>query len=320
MPLVGCYIFPHGAISLDPSTRDLTKVPAYRPNTKRDCLKLHAAMNLQAKILVESKPNVIFLTTPHGLRLRENFVAHGNTMSSGSAEWDGDWVNFKADIEIDTEITIKLVDSLKESGNLIEMLMVGAPDNQKLPLNWGEAIPMWFINEAYKAQSLSPPKSVIIGMPTSYARVPEKIPDLVKIGRDIWTFLKSELQEKRVAVVVSCDLSHYHSTDPTSPYPFDPDAQPFDDLCVLWSRLDIDRDSAAEGGKSSDTLLKKAGSITDHIGSCGYTGLALLQGILASCATDPDQTIAQEFVSNFIEYSWPTYYGMLVAHFVPRMI
>lgn len=210
---------------------------------------------------------------------------------------------------------------------------------------------MWFINEAYKAQSLSPPKSVIIGMPTSYARVPvfiilptfcpenrsisfhldlisqiiiysmqEKIPDLVKIGRDIWTFLKSELQEKRVAVVVSCDLSHYHSTDPTSPYPFDPDAQPFDDLCVLWSRLDIDRDSAAEGGKSSDTLLKKAGSITDHIGSCGYTGLALLQGILASCATDPDQTIAQEFVSNFIEYSWPTYYGMLVAHFVPRMI
>lgn len=34
-------------------------------------------------------------------------------------------MNFKADIEIDTEITIKLVDSLKESGNLIEMLMVG---------------------------------------------------------------------------------------------------------------------------------------------------------------------------------------------------
>lgn len=146
-----------------------------------------------------------------------------------------------------------------------------------------------------------------------------KIPDLIKIGQDIWKFLKSpSIRERRVAVVISCDLSHYHSTDPTSPYPFNPDAQRFDDLCHTWSKLNIDKEAAAEGSLSNDTLLRKAGALTDHIGSCGYTGLTILQGILTSAAGDPDPSLAQEFISYFLQYSWPTYYGMLVAHFLPR--
>ncbi len=138
------------------------------------------------------------------------------------------------------------------------------------------------------------------------------------MGKDIWTFLKSNLRERKVAVVISCDLSHYHSTDPTSPYPFDPDAQPFDDLCHFWAKFDIDKDAAAEGSVSNETLIKKAGALTDHIGSCGYTGLAVLQGILTSAAGDLDQTAAQEFTAHFLDYSWPTYYGMLVAHFLSK--
>ena len=51
-------------------------------------------------------------------------------------------------------------------------ILFRASDNQKLQLNWGEAIPWWFINEAYKAQAISPPNAVILGLPTSYARVP----------------------------------------------------------------------------------------------------------------------------------------------------
>lgn len=81
MPIVGGFVFPHGAITLDPDTRDLTQVPAYRPEeTKQDCLRLHAAMKLQAEILVGTRPELIILTTPHGLRLRDSFVAHGNSM------------------------------------------------------------------------------------------------------------------------------------------------------------------------------------------------------------------------------------------------
>ncbi len=37
-------------------------------------------MKLQAEILVEQRPDLIILTTPHGLRLKDTFVIQGNSM------------------------------------------------------------------------------------------------------------------------------------------------------------------------------------------------------------------------------------------------
>ena len=124
-------------------------------------------------------------------------------------------------------------------------------------------------------------------------------------------FIGKELSAKRVCVAISCDLSHYHSTDPTSPYArdFNSDAQPFDDLIVEWAKTDIDSTHLA---RSNDVLISKAGPLTDHIGSCGYTRLTVLQAILSSGVKESDTS----FKANLLSYCVPTYYGMIVSHFL----
>jgi hypothetical protein len=74
IPLVGGFVFPHGTITLDPETRDLSGQPAYLPTTKENCIKLHEAMKSQAEILVRTNPDLIIYTTPHGLKLKEHFL------------------------------------------------------------------------------------------------------------------------------------------------------------------------------------------------------------------------------------------------------
>jgi hypothetical protein len=95
------------------------------------------------------------------------------------------------------------------------------------------------------------------------------IPELLKLGSDLWHCIKEDLFDKRVAVVTSCDLSHCHSKDPTSPYPYHEDASTFDNFCVEWSKIDIDTTQANPGSESNQKLLKNAGDVVNPILSCG---------------------------------------------------
>lgn len=79
MPIVGCFIFPHGAITLDPETRDFDGIPAVKPTSKEECIKLHEAMKANAKSLVDMRPDLIILSTPHGLKLENSFLFLGNS-------------------------------------------------------------------------------------------------------------------------------------------------------------------------------------------------------------------------------------------------
>lgn len=115
------------------------------------------------------------------------------TQSYGTAEWLKEWTEFTAEVDIDLEVTDKMVDKLKADGVVIEKLTIGyvlrlcrpfistplsscrAPDVQRLPMNWGEAIPLWFITRAYKSVGTALPKAVIIGVPTKYRGFPVTI-------------------------------------------------------------------------------------------------------------------------------------------------
>lgn len=79
MPLIGAFVFPHGAITLDPETRDFTKIPAVKPSSKEECIKLHNAMELNAAMLVDARPDLIILSTPHGLKIQNNYLFLGNS-------------------------------------------------------------------------------------------------------------------------------------------------------------------------------------------------------------------------------------------------
>lgn len=77
--MVGSFVFPHGAITLDPDTRNFDGVPAATPTSKEECIKLHNAMTENAESLVNLKPDLIILSTPHGLKLANDFLFVGNS-------------------------------------------------------------------------------------------------------------------------------------------------------------------------------------------------------------------------------------------------
>jgi len=315
MELVGAFVFPHGAITLDPDTRDFSNVPANLPTSKEECIKLHAGMKLAAETLIASKPDVIIMSTPHGLTLQRQYLFMGNNKAQGSAEWDGDWKDYKADINIDSDLTGRLVQSLHDDGSPVELLKLGAADDA-LNLRWGEVIPWWFINEAAIKAGVTVPKTIIFGQPRIRATGSEQlIPELLRLGANLSKFVKSGLQEpKRVAIVISSDLSHYHSKDPTSPYKYSENATVFDQYVTNWAKLDYES-SGKNLVEMEENLLENAGDLADSIGSCGFTGLVFLHGFMKNylkSVGDPNFI----FKSHVYHYSAPTYYGMLTSSWI----
>ena len=73
MPLVGSFIYPHGAITLSKEA----------PNIPEAAHRLHDAMKEASKQIQDLKPDIIFLTTPHGISLNEAYVVYGNAKASG---------------------------------------------------------------------------------------------------------------------------------------------------------------------------------------------------------------------------------------------
>jgi aromatic ring-opening dioxygenase LigB subunit len=71
MPLVGCFIMPHGTLVLDPS----------KPTFSRE---LNEAMVRAAQELVAMKPDVVLLSTPHGIALDLDFGLYMNAHAQGS--------------------------------------------------------------------------------------------------------------------------------------------------------------------------------------------------------------------------------------------
>jgi hypothetical protein len=82
--IVGAFCFPHGAITLDPETRNFSNVEAAQPDSKEKCIRLHHAMAMraQARALVSTKPDLIILSTPHGLKVQKSYLFLSNNKVS----------------------------------------------------------------------------------------------------------------------------------------------------------------------------------------------------------------------------------------------
>jgi hypothetical protein len=76
-PFVGAFVFPHGGITLDAPTRDFSQDPGYTPETPDLSKRLHNAMRSAAASLVQSKPDLIILSTPHGFLLEDHYAIIG---------------------------------------------------------------------------------------------------------------------------------------------------------------------------------------------------------------------------------------------------
>jgi hypothetical protein len=101
-PFVGFFVFPHGGITLNPTLHDFSEdgiilvilkckncvffkiiflkflSGGSREGSREDAIRLHNAMTSAATALMETRPDVIILSTPHGYYLDERFLFVGN--------------------------------------------------------------------------------------------------------------------------------------------------------------------------------------------------------------------------------------------------
>jgi len=237
-------------------------------------------------------PDLIFLSTPHGHSLSNSYAIYGNDRAKGTAEWDGEWQEFTAEVNLNSDSSKNLSEFLQKEGFSVEM-MTAFTKTAHIQLRWGEVIPLWFLNSEQQSPSR---KHIIMCIPSKrLTQSVEMASELVSMGEKLFEFFDG--MKERVAVVISGDLAHSHDhnfPNHPKPYPTSESAVPFDILIQKWVV-----------SHNLETLQVEAGHLVNKVLSCGYTGFLLLHGILKNT----------KLKGKVLAIEHPTYYGMMVASF-----
>ena len=76
----GAYVLPHGGVALDPYNFNTTNVTALL-----EAKELHQACLKVGQAIAESNPDIIVLSTPHGLADYRNFLVYMNSQAEGNS-------------------------------------------------------------------------------------------------------------------------------------------------------------------------------------------------------------------------------------------
>lgn len=276
MGIVGAFILPHGSMVLD-----------HKKAKKQGAEELHIAMVSIAKQIKDLKPDLIFLTSPHGISNSNDFGIYLNKIAKCSAEWNDDYKEFSCKVQLDQEISEKLLNYLLDKETAISGIASYTP-SMEIPLRWGEAVPLWFLKDLSA-------KFVIMSQPLKRIDMAkDMIPETLTLGNDLRLFF--EKLNRRVVVIISADLAHTHLKE--GPYGFNIAAASFDDLIGLWA-----------GTLDESILLKKVIPKLDKAKVCGYVGFVMLQGMIGKMKFQPKLHINKA----------PTYYGMLIADYTRKV-
>lgn len=334
MTNISCLILPHGAMTFNGiHSCDVSEVTAKRiaetsKELHKDCSVLFNACRKAVAVVMESKPDLIFLNTPHGISLTDSMAVYTNGHAKGNAEWNENWKEFEVDVHLDTDIAKQLIEHLRSDG--IPTQGISAFSSTEAPLRWGEVIPLWFLKELTSTGV----KVVIFTSPVKYAKGSAPISERLKIGRSIRTFIRN--LSRSVLYVVSGDLAHTHKTDCKVPlYLPDPrwemsvpsdERVPLDfDIAVEnWIKgVPYSQEVCTEPIRSTEELttsldkqvitdannwLIKATELKGLALSCGIQGFCILHGLLQS-----EIEHGGRFTVNFLCRLAPTYYGMMVV-------
>lgn len=287
----GGILLPHGDFAYDPTF--------FRPNTpERTAAKRIATAARQAgKWLVDvAKPEIIFLSTPHGIKLDNDFGIYMNDKGIGSATIGGDDVignstykkpyNVTKHIDMDLQLSKDLLVSLHERNvSGIHSFSEATP----MILNWGEIIPLLLLPESHKSY-----KHIIWSQPERrYDHAVEMVTELLQLGLALAKWIES--RPERIAVIISGDLSHTHL--PNGPYGYSNASSVFDKALGKW---------ASDPYSNADALLKTAKKLQPCAKSCGFTGYVMWHGMLEALGKTTSTVYADLNV---------TYYGMMAASF-----
>jgi aromatic ring-opening dioxygenase LigB subunit len=276
MVISAIFIVPHGALILDAL-----------PSHKDGRYELNKAMMQVATQISELNPDVILVTSPHGISLSDDFGIYFNESAHGTAEWEGKYQDFQVDAEIDLKFAEELYDHLVNHHlpvNKITAYSRGEP----ILLRWGESVPLWFLRD------IPDTKFVFFSQPQKrYDPTLCFQSEATEFGKHIGNFISKH--KKHVVVLISADLAHTHQQG--GPYGFYEKAEKVDHLLENWIRSS---DSFEITSESFDYIKQAL--------CCGYIGFLILQGIII------DKNFSRQILARFA----PTYYGMMVASFLPE--
>lgn len=296
--LVATAVIPHGDFAYDPGLlNNLTERAAAQ--------RVHSASTKVGSLLKQVAPEVIFLTSPHGLELNNDFLLFENPLLSGSAPVGSDLgpeastYDVAMSIHVDVNITQSLLARSRAAGRNVSGLQ-GFAGSQPLPISWGEVLPLSFLDGSGQTgprHVTLDQRVVLLGIPyRRYKQDFNMVDELVDLGSDVGRFLEG--LPERVAWVVSSDLAHTHRAD--GPYGFCPCAARFDAAVGSWA-------------KSLSWAAMQEARREEQLGaaSCGFTGLEMLHAAL-------NATQEAKWTTSLLALEAPTYYGMAAAIMHPH--
>ena len=143
--VVGAAVIPHGDFTFDPSL----------VHFKNGSKELHAAAIGAGKAISALRPELIFLTTPHGMALERDFAVYENSNASGFASIGQDLHNasfpqYRVQLRRpgDKGLATDLARHLEEAMGANVSGLLNFADSEPAALRWGEVVPLSFLNES----------------------------------------------------------------------------------------------------------------------------------------------------------------------------
>jgi aromatic ring-opening dioxygenase LigB subunit len=296
--LVGSILLPHGDFAYDPTL--------FEPHTEERRIATQIAIGSRRAgrwLIDEAKPDIIFLSTPHGIKLDNDFGLYMASTGGGSAVIGDDLYDDQKkgkeynvsleDVNLAPALAVDLLTELLAKAENVSGIY-SYNDGTAMPLNWGEIIPLLLLPQSFQQ------KCLLLSMPQRrYDHGPEMVPELLRLGQEIEIWAQN--RPERIAVIISGDLSHTHQ--PEGPYGYSNTSAIFDRAIGHWASSPCER---------ADSLLQVASNLQPTAMSCGYTGYVLWHGIMACGKQSRTKYESKLLVNRNV-----TYYGMMSAIFAP---
>src|SRR5215211_7895611 len=287
MPVVFGAIAPHG-FPLSPDLSD----------DASGALATRAAMVELGRRAVAAGVEALVIAGPHGVRVEDAICLADTARAAGTLAWQG------RQIELNVPVDGPLTDAIAAQAGerVIPIALAGYGGNRRdqsvLPLDWGILTPLWFLGHSQNMRGhgdvLAEPPAADIGPPAAIATPSRSLPRerLVDFGRAVAEV--SAAESRRIGFVASCDWGHAHIA--AGPYGFHPESAAVDAEVVAAVQANdlmrlIDLDEARAGDAAIDGLW---------------------QALMLAGALDVTPMSVE-----LLSYEAPTYYGMLVAAWLP---
>ena len=114
--IANCYVVPHGTIALDPTHFNTTN-----KTVMREAWLLHDSFKAVGEEIVQLQPDLIFLSTPHGVADQNDFVFYNNSIGSGFSDAEScpcPPCCYFVNVTLNTQITNKMVGMLGQARNV----------------------------------------------------------------------------------------------------------------------------------------------------------------------------------------------------------